>query len=78
MKDHYYDKLLNIKTGEDQKEFSQSFHYHRYEPTPYSALEILFKEYELKSSDRVIDFGCGKGKIQLFYQLFFSFYRCRD
>ncbi len=71
MKEHYYDKLLSIKTGEDRKEFNQSFHYHRYEPTPYSALEILLNEYELKSSDHVVDFGCGKGRLNFFTNYFF-------
>jgi hypothetical protein len=47
MNDQYYDALLNIKTGGDQKGFNQSFHYHRYEPTSYSALETLFNHYEL-------------------------------
>nr|WP_280518606.1 methyltransferase [Lederbergia wuyishanensis] len=46
--------------------FNSSFHYHRYEPTPYSGLEILFNQYELKNSDRIVDFGCGKGRL-LFY-----------
>lgn len=61
MKEQFYDELLNIKTVGDQKGFNKSFHYHRYEPTPYHALEKLFTKYELKSSDRLIDFGCGKG-----------------
>jgi SAM-dependent methyltransferase len=66
MKEQYYDKLLNIKTVGDQKGFNQSFHYHRYEPTPYGALEKLFTKYELKSSDRVVDFGCGKGRLNFY------------
>lgn len=66
MRDHYYDKLLNIKTGGIQQGFNKSFHHHRYEPTPFSALETLFEEYELKSSDRIVDFGCGKGRLNFF------------
>jgi len=66
MRDHYYDKLLNIKTGGIQQGFNKSFHNHRYEPTPFSALETLFEEYELKSSDRIVDFGCGKGRLNFF------------
>ncbi|MBS4220454.1 class I SAM-dependent methyltransferase [Bacillus sp. FJAT-49711] len=66
MNEKYYDALLNIKTDGEQMGFNQSFHYHRYEPTPYNGLEILFNEYELKGSDRIIDFGCGKGRM-LFY-----------
>ncbi|WP_338787719.1 methyltransferase [Metabacillus sp. FJAT-53654] len=66
MKELFYDKLLNIKTGGDQKGFNKSFHYHRYEPTPYSALQHLLHHYELKSSDRIVDFGCGKGRLNFF------------
>lgn len=66
MNDQYYDALLNIKTGGVQKGFSESLHYHRYEPTPYSALESLFADYELKQSDHIVDFGCGKGRLNFF------------
>jgi SAM-dependent methyltransferase len=66
MKEKYYDDLLNIFTRGDQKDFYGSLHYHRYEPTPYSALEILFEQFELKYSDRVVDFGCGKGRLNFY------------
>jgi SAM-dependent methyltransferase len=66
MKEKYYDDLLNIFTRGDQKDFNGSLHYHRYEPTPYSALEVLFEQYELKNSDRVVDFGCGKGRLNFY------------
>ncbi|MDM5153176.1 methyltransferase [Bacillus sp. DX1.1] len=66
MNEQYYDALLNIKTVGDQKGFNKSLHYHRYEPTPYSALETLFNQYNLKSSDRVVDFGCGKGRLNFY------------
>lgn len=72
MKEYYYDKLLNIKTGGYQKGFNESFHYHRYEPTPYSALEILFDQYKLSSSDRIVDFGCGKGRLNFFINHLFT------
>ncbi len=42
-----YDELFNINTCEKQKGFHDSLHYHRYEPTPYSALEQLFSQYEV-------------------------------
>lgn len=70
MKEKYYDAILNIKTSGDQKGFNQSVHYHRYEPTPYSALETLFNQYELNNSDRIVDFGCGKGRL-IFYIHYF-------
>lgn len=66
MKEQYYDELLKIQTGEDNKRFTKSFHYHPYEPTPYSALEILFDQYQCKSSDRIVDFGCGKGRLNFY------------
>ncbi|WP_191561103.1 SAM-dependent methyltransferase [Metabacillus idriensis] len=66
MKEQLYDELLNIKTIGDQKGFSKSLHYHRYEPTPYHALEILFTQYELKSTDRLVDYGCGKGRLNFY------------
>ncbi|WP_312471685.1 methyltransferase [Neobacillus sp.] len=71
MKEYYYDKLLNIKTRGEQQGFHKSLHYHRYEPTPYSALEELFRHYEVKSSDRVVDFGCGKGRLNFYIEYFF-------
>ena len=71
MKEYYYDKLLNISTTGYQEGFNKSFHYHRYEPTPYSALEILFNQYKCKSSDRVVDFGCGKGRLNFYIHYFF-------
>lgn len=67
MKERDYDALLNIKTVGDQRGFNDSFHYHRYEPTPYRALEILCKHYELKSSDSIVDFGCGKGRLNFYF-----------
>jgi len=72
MKEKYYDELLNIKTVGEQEGFNQSFHYHRYEPTPYSDLEKLFKQYKLKSNDCVVDFGCGKGRLNFFINYLFD------
>lgn len=66
MKEQQYDQLLNTKTVGNQKGFHKSLHYHRYEPTPYQALEQLFQMYELKSGDRVVDFGCGKGRLNFY------------
>lgn len=71
MNEQYYDAVLHIKTVGEQKEFYKSLHYHRYEPTPYHALETLFAEYGLKSSDRVVDFGCGKGRLNFYIHHFY-------
>ncbi|MFH0066531.1 methyltransferase [Peribacillus sp. NPDC056705] len=66
MKETNYDEMLNIRTEGVQKKSNDSLHYHRYEPTPYSALEHLFKKYALKGNDRIVDFGCGKGRLNFF------------
>ncbi|PEA54791.1 SAM-dependent methyltransferase [Bacillus pseudomycoides] len=71
MNEQYYDALLHIKTVGEQKEFYKSLHYHRYEPTPYHALETLFAQYDLKSGDRVVDFGCGKGRLNFYIHHFY-------
>jgi SAM-dependent methyltransferase len=72
MKELYFDELLNIKTGKDQMGMPRSIHYHRYEPTPYSAMQALFQSYELKSTDRVVDFGSGKGRLNFFIHYLFQ------
>lgn len=72
MNEQYFDEMLHISTTGDQDGFNKSFHYHRYEPTPYSALEELFNQYKLKSSDRIVDFGCGKGRLNFFINYMFQ------
>lgn len=66
MTEQSYDQVLNITTVGNQKGFHKSLHYHRYEPTPYQALEQLFQIYELNSGDHVVDFGCGKGRLNFY------------
>jgi SAM-dependent methyltransferase len=71
MKESRYDEKLNVQTEGNQQGFHPSFHYYPYEPTPYRALETLFQEYALTSSDQVVDFGCGKGRLSfLIHHLF--------
>ncbi|MCC3358800.1 class I SAM-dependent methyltransferase [Bacillus sp. REN16] len=72
MDDKYFDALLNVKTGGGQKGFSSSVHNNRYEPTPYAGLDSLFNHYQLKKTDRVVDFGCGKGRILFYIHHFFK------
>ncbi|SHJ82052.1 hypothetical protein SAMN02745163_02615 [Clostridium cavendishii DSM 21758] len=72
MREQYYEKLLNIKTLEEQKVFYQSLHYSTYEPTPYSALEILCEQYNFTAEDSIIDFGCGKGRFNFYINHFFD------
>lgn len=66
MNENSYEKLLNIKTAGDQKLLNDSFQYNIYEPTSYEALSKLIKNYEFNSNDSIIDFGCGKGRLNFF------------
>lgn len=72
MEEQYYEKLLNIMTCGEQKWDSKSTHYHPYEPTSYSALEVLFHQYRVDSNDHIIDFGCGKGRLIFYINHFFK------
>lgn len=72
MDEQYYEKLLNIKTCGDQKIFNQSSHYHRYEATAYSLLALLSKQYDFTAADHIVDFGCGKGRLNFYINHFFG------
>lgn len=72
MNENDYEKLLNIKTGENMKKLHPITHYHPYEPTPYSALQELFQHYQVKSEDHIVDFGAGKGRLNFFIHYFYD------
>lgn len=72
MDEQYYEKLLNIKTSGVQKNFDDSMHYNRYEPTSYSTLKILSEKYTFNSEDSIVDFGCGKGRLNFYINYFFD------
>lgn len=57
-----YDRRLGIRTV-GLREWSGHAHYNRYEATPYEALDELFKVYRFRKGDRVVDFGCGRGRV---------------
>lgn len=62
MRERDYDRQLGIRTV-GEREWEGHDHYHRYEPTPYFALERLFESYRFQKGDRVVDFGCGRGRV---------------
>jgi len=72
MNEQYYENFLNIKTSGEQKIFNESVHYNRYEPTSYSVLEILSKQYPFTAEDHIVDFGCGKGRLNFYINYFFD------
>ncbi len=72
MKEQYYEELLNIKTIGCQKWNKIYSHYHPYEPTPYPVLEILFQQYQVERTDNIVDFGCGKGRLNFYINHFYK------
>ncbi|WP_346353328.1 class I SAM-dependent methyltransferase [Azotosporobacter soli] len=72
MNEQYYEKLLNIKTAGEQKIFNDSPHYNHYEPTSYSLLEQLAAQHAFNADDHIVDFGCGKGRLNFYLHHHFS------
>ena len=60
-----YDRDLGIKTT-GLREWDNTSLYNRYEATPYRGMEALFQSYRLGRTGRVVDFGCGRGRV-VFY-----------
>ena len=69
-----WDKLLNIRTtGRDDSRADQ--YRYPYEPTPYSVLERLAVSGYITKKNKLVDYGCGKGRVGFYlsYQT-----RCRS
>lgn len=66
MRERAYEKGLNIKTSGTQREFYENEHYNRYEATNYNVLEELCYDYFFDDNDSIVDFGCGKGRLNFF------------
>lgn len=63
--DTTWDKLLKIKTTGRDATNSDCYNY-PYEPTPYSVLERLANSGLITAEDTVLDYGCGKGRVEFF------------
>lgn len=72
MKEYYYDKLLNVKTRGIQRVYPDSANNNPYQPTSYNALEVLFQNYQLNTRDHIVDFGCGKGRLNFYVYYFYN------
>lgn len=60
-----WDKLLKIKTtGRDDSQSNQ--YNYPYEPTPYEVLERLANSGYIGKKDVLLDYGCGKGRVEFF------------
>lgn len=60
-----WDKLLKIKTTGRDDSNSDQYRY-PYEPTPYCVLERLANSGLIGKRDVVLDYGCGKGRVDFF------------
>ncbi|QGM31987.1 methyltransferase [Bacillus sp. N3536] len=72
MNESDYERLLRIQTAGMREWQYQSSHYNRYEATPYSALQKLFELYDWKATNRMVDFGCGKGRFPFYVHYFYN------
>jgi len=60
-----WDKKLNIRTAGRDASHADTYHY-PYEPTPYVVLQRLAESGYIEKESRVIDYGCGKGRVGFF------------
>lgn len=63
--ENMWDKLLKIKTTGRDDSNSDQYRY-PYEPTPYNVLERLANSGFIRKKDVVLDYGCGKGRVDFF------------
>ena len=64
-KEKEWDKLLKIRTSGRDDSNSNQYNY-PYEPTPYAVLERLANSGLIGKKDVVLDYGCGKGRVDFF------------
>lgn len=60
-----WDDLLQIKTA-GRDDLNADLYRFPYEPTPYSVLERLADSGFIREDDAVLDYGCGKGRVEFF------------
>ncbi|HZK10409.1 MAG TPA: class I SAM-dependent methyltransferase [Clostridia bacterium] len=71
MVDYHYDKRLGIDTL-GFREWEDEPDYYRTESTPYIALLELARFFPLEKERKVIDFGCGHGRVSFFFHDLFG------
>ena len=64
-KEQAWDNLLRISTGGRDDLMSDEYRF-PYEPTPYCVLERLGESGLIGAEDVVLDYGCGKGRVDFF------------
>ena len=64
-KEQIWDNLLHLQTTGRDDTPADEYRY-PYEPTPYTVLERLADSGLITQSDVVLDYGCGKGRVDCF------------
>ena len=65
MNEEKWDRLLKIKTAGRDDSHADQYRY-PYEPTPYSVLERLANTGYIRKGNTLLDYGCGKGRVDFF------------
>lgn len=60
-----WDRLLRIRTTGRDDSHADQYRY-SYEPTPYSVLERLAQSGRIRKKQVLLDYGCGKGRVDFF------------
>ena len=60
-----WDRLLHVHTTGRDDSRSDQYRY-PYEPTPYSVLERLVNTGMIRKENTLLDYGCGKGRVDFF------------
>ena len=60
-----WDRLLHVHTMGRDDSRSDQYRY-PYEPTPYSVLERLVNTGMIRKENTLLDYGCGKGRVDFF------------
>ena len=65
MNEENWDRLLQIRTSVRDDSHADQYRY-PYEPTPYCVLERLADSGYLRKGNTLLDYGCGKGRVEFF------------
>lgn len=65
MNEEKWDRLLQIRTSGRDDSHADQYRY-PYEPTPYCVLERLADSGYLRKENTLLDYGCGKGRVEFF------------
>lgn len=71
MDEYHYDGQLGIDTM-GYREWEDEPEYYRTESTPYRALQELARFFPMEKDRKLVDFGCGRGRVSFFFHDLFG------